>query len=971
MAVPEKVLELIDRFNRNRESYKSPQYNETQLRRELVDPFFEALGWDVDNKSGFAEAYKDVVHEDSIRISGAAKSPDYSFRLGGVRKFFVETKKPSVNLKDDRSPAFQLRRYAWSAKLPVSILTDFEEFAVYDTRVRPTAADTASTARTMYFTMEDYAARWDELVEVFSPDGIRRGGLDKYAKPLSKRRGSTQVDDAFLHEMQVWRETLARNIALRNPSLSVDELNFAVQMTIDRIVFLRIAEDRGMEPYTQLRDLIAAADVYPRLVGLFRKADARYNSGLFHFEKESGRENEPDSLTVDIELDDKPLRDIIGNLYYPESPYEFSVLPADILGQVYEQFLGKVIRLTAQHRAVVEDKPEVKKAGGVYYTPTYVVSYIIAHTIGELLQGKRPAPATKSEKQSANIRVLDPACGSGSFLLIAYQHLLDWHRDWYVADDPSAWSKGKDATLRRAENGEWRLTPQERKRILLECIYGVDIDAQAVEVTKLSLLLKVLEGENQLALFHERALPDLDANIRRGNSLLEPDFGQSDLDESFTLAEEVRLHPFSYGSQFPHIFNRTNPGFDAVIGNPPYVLLQWLKEPTVEVYLGEKYESARYKINTYQVFMERAVDLLRQAGKFGFITPSSFLRNKYSFGLRDFLLRSTQVEIVRLFFFPVFRKVSEDTCITILTKRVAGSNHDVRIVPSKRKEDVTVAYSVPQSSWQTDPQKQFGVGGGAADEKLVAQIDKHSTPLGSLATAYFGIQTYDRNKHVADRARTARFKPVIDGGHIGRYSLKDSDEFVDFSPSAIKSGGNASVYRQDRVGVRQIGETPVATLLPADLYTLNTVYNIYFTRNTEYDLRFVLAVICSAPLRWYWRQTKFDQKKTFPKIKKAALLSIPLPKIDFKKPDESARHSRIVDMVDEILEANRRLAHARLATQKTTLRRRAATISSQLDQLLGGMWGLSADELQGILSLEEGGEIVSPGSALVLLSNDS
>jgi hypothetical protein len=945
MPAPAKLIELVERFKRDRESYLSSHYNETQLRREFVDPLFEALGWDVDNTGGFAEAYKDVVHEDSIRIGGGAKSPDYSFRIGGVRKFFVETKKPAIRLKADKSSAFQLRRYAWSAKLPVSILTNFEAFAVYDTRIRPKDSDKASKGRILYLTFDTYADRWDELAALFSPEGIRRGGLDKYAKAPS-RRGSALVDDAFLKEMQEWRESLAKSIALRNANLSVEELNYSVQMTIDRIVFLRIAEDRGLEPYGQLKESIAAVDVYDHLAGLFRTADARYNSGLFYFEQERARASEPDTLTPEIKIDDKVLREIIGDLYYPESPYEFSVLPADILGQVYEQFLGKVIRLTTQHRAVIEDKPEIKKAGGVYYTPTYIVSFIVQQTVGELLKGKRPTPATTSNKNAASIKVLDPACGSGSFLLVAYQHLLDWHRDWYVEDDATKWSRGNSATLRRAENGQWRLTPQERKRILLDSIFGVDIDAQAVEVTKLSLLLKVLEGETQLGLFHERALPDLDQNIRRGNSIIEPDFGQRDLGDAFSVAEENRLHPFSYEAEYPTVFNRKRPGFDAVIGNPPYVLLQWLNEAEVEGYLEERYESARYKINTYQVFTERGVKLLRDEGKFGYITPSSYFRNKHAYGLRDFLLRSSQIELVRVFYYPVFKKVSEDTCITILTKEEPVPDHRVSVIMSKRPEQTAISHAVSQASWQADPDKQFGVAGDDAADEIAAHINRHSIRLGEIATAYFGIQTHDRTKYVATKRRSSHYRPVIDGADIGPYRLKVSRDFVEFVPKAIKSGGNPAVYSQARIGVRQIGEIPVATLIPANIFTLNTIYNIFFVRPTEYDLRFVLAVICSAPLRWYWRKTNFDQKKTFPKIKKAALLGIPLPKIDFASGSDSAKHAQILELVDEILESTSGLSAARLGADKTTLNRRVRGLASQIDQILADLWSLSSEQLE-------------------------
>ncbi|MCC6325569.1 MAG: hypothetical protein IT420_08025 [Candidatus Brocadia sp.] len=573
MPAPQEILELTERFDNNREAYRSGAYNETQLRREFIDPFFKMLGWDVNNEKGYSEAYKDVIHEDSIKVGGMTKAPDYCFRIGGVRKFFVETKKPSVNLKDDADPAFQLRRYAWSAKLPLSILTDFEEFVVYDCRIKPDKSDKSSTARILYLNHTEYAQRWDEIVSVFSREAVLKGAFDKYVESGKARKGTASVDDAFLHEIESWRDTLARNLALRNPDLTQHDLNFAVQRIIDRIIFLRICEDRGIEKYGRLMALQNGDRVYARLCEMFHRADERYNSGLFHFQKEKGRAESPDTLTLGLTIDDSALKDIIKNLYYPDSPYEFSVLSADILGQVYEQFLGKVIRLTAGHRAVVEDKPEVKKAGGVYYTPTYIVDYIVKNTVGRLVtplilpvnvgknislpvygegQGGVVAPLygkTRGDdklqrniipKQVSKLRILDPACGSGSFLLGAYEYLLDWHRDWYVANGTEKWSTGRSPALYqsgkseirspKSETDSWRLTTAERKRILLNNIYGVDIDPQAVEVTKLSLFLKVLEGESeqtivrQLKLFHERALPDLGNNIKCGNSLIGTDF---------------------------------------------------------------------------------------------------------------------------------------------------------------------------------------------------------------------------------------------------------------------------------------------------------------------------------------------------------------------------------------------------------------------------------------------------------------
>ena len=335
VEAPDAITELVERFDEHREAYTAPQYNETQVRREFIDPFFKALGWDIDNVRGHAEQYKDVVHEDAIKIGGNVKAPDYSFRLGGRRIFFLEAKKPAINLKDDPSPAYQLRRYAWTAKLPVSILTDFEEFIVYDTRVKPAAADKASTARTLYIPYTEYLERWDEIASLFSKEAIQKGALDKYVQSAKKKRGTAEVDDAFLAEIEEWRALLAKNIALRNRGLTQRELNVAVQSTIDRIIFLRICEDRGIEPYAQLMGLMSGDQVYPRLRALYERADERYNSGLFHFSKEKNRPGTPDTLTPGLTIDDKALKAIFKRLYYPESPYEFSVLPAEILGQVY------------------------------------------------------------------------------------------------------------------------------------------------------------------------------------------------------------------------------------------------------------------------------------------------------------------------------------------------------------------------------------------------------------------------------------------------------------------------------------------------------------------------------------------------------------------------------------------------------------------------------------------------------------
>jgi hypothetical protein len=607
------ITTLVERFSVQIDSYlQKSSYNETQTRQEFINPFFIALGWDVTNERGYAEAYKEVVHEDALKIGRATKAPDYSFRIGGVRKFFLEAKKPSVSLKDNAEAAFQVRRYGWSAKLPLSLLMNFAELAVYDCRIKPAKNDSAAIGRILYLTYTEYVERWDEISGVFSRDAILKGAFDKYIESQTNKKGTATVDTAFLAEIERWRDSLARNLALRNSDLTQRELNFAVQQTIDRLIFLRICEDRGIEDYGRLLALRHGSDIYPRLFQLFQQADQRYNSGLFHFRAEKQRDN-PDTLTETLVIDDQVLKEILKNLYYPDSPYEFSVLPADILGQVYEQFLGKVIRLTPAHRAIVEPKPEVKKAGGVYYTPTYIVDYIIKQTIGSLVEQKTPTKVSR-------LKILDPACGSGSFLLGAYQFLLDWHQQYYC-QNPTKWAKGKNPRLFQTSGTDWQLTIAERKRILLNNIYGVDIDSQAVEVTKLSLLLKVLENEQhlfpQLSLFKERVLPNLDNHIKCGNSLIGSDFYQ---EQQLGLLDEETLYQinaFDWNTEFADVMKAG--GFDAVIGNPPYGAL--LSSSEID-YLRQKHTTAQYQIDTYPLFIEKAYHLNKKNRYFGMIVPT-------------------------------------------------------------------------------------------------------------------------------------------------------------------------------------------------------------------------------------------------------------------------------------------------------------------------------------------------------------
>ena len=997
---PPLIATLIDRFEQNRESYKGQGYNETQLRREFLDPFFEALGWDVANKQGHAEAYKDVIHEDAIKIGGNTKAPDYCFRIGGARKFFLEAKKPAVNVKDEISPAYQLRRYAWSAKLPLSILTDFEEFAVYDCRTRPNPSDKPSAGRILYLTYRDYLAKWDEIASIFTKESVLKGSFDKYAV-TDRKRGTATVDAEFLKEIETWREALAKNLALRNPTLSVHELNFSVQRTIDRLIFLRICEDRGVEPYGQLQALLNGQNIYGRLRYLYEQADDRYNSGLFHFQKEKDRAESPDDLTPRLKIDDKVLKEILGRLYYPQSPYEFAVLPIEILGQVYEQFLGKVIRLTAGHQAKVEEKPEVKKAGGVYYTPAYIVEYIVKHTVGALCEGKTP-------KQIAKLTILDPACGSGSFLIGAYRYLLTYHRDWYVKDGPEKHRK----ELFQAASGEWRLTTQDKKRILLNNIYGVDIDSQAVEVTKLSLLLKVLEGESdetlkrQLSFVHERALPDLGQNIKCGNSLIGPDFfaGQLMPDEE----EMRRVNPFDWKAEFPEIMKVG--GFDTVVGNPPYVRQESLSG--FKDYLAQRYEAYDGVADLFAYFMEKSVALLREGGRFSFIVSSSFLRTTYGAALRKTLKK--QAAVLRILDFgglAVFEHAKDTyVCIPLLAKTKQPPRVEVSRIPSldfSGLDDSAIdhRFTIPQerlteNAWSLKSDEE-----AAVFDKVI----KAGKPLGEYVEGKFfrGVTSglndaFIINSEVRktlirkNKASEELIKPLLGGEEVRRYFIEDSGTWLIFARRGIdisrypaiqehlnkwkaeltpKKSSNDKVGRkpgryawyeiQDEVAYYPIFDGP-KIIFPdickaprffldrSGRYLANTAYCLGV--DDPYLLGFLNSrlfwfTISNLSIPFGVRAGQYRYRLIYQYMEK-----VPIRVIDFTSKADREMHGQMVALVERNLDLHQRRSAAQTPAEKARLQRQIDATDQEINRLVCNLYGLTEEEVK----IVEAASVASP-----------
>lgn len=952
MPAPKEILDLVERFGEHLDAYRNGTYKEAQLRQEFLDPFFRALGWDMDNIQGFAEAYKEVIHEDTVKIGDNTKAPDYSFRIGGTRKYFVEAKKPSVYIKGEPAPAFQLRRYAWSAKLPLSILTDFEEFAVYDCRIKPSKDDPAASARIYYWTFRDYADKWDEIAAIFSKDALHKGSFDKFAATVKGKRGTAEVDSAFLDEIETWRETLAKNIALRNPDLSQPALNYAVQQTIDRVIFLRIAEDRGIEPYGQLQALANGANVYQRLTELFHKADERYNSGLFHFREEKDNSEAPDKLTLKLDIDDKPLKEIFQNFYYPDSPYEFSVIGADILGSVYERFLGKVIRLTAGHHAKIEEKPEVKKAGGVYYTPTYIVDYIVKHTVGKLLEGKTP-------KEVEKLRILDPACGSGSFLIGAYQYLLDWHRDWYEKDGAEKHTKGKQPKLYQGKGGMYRLTTSERKRILTHNIHGVDIDSQAVEVTKLSLLLKVLEGESdrtlQTQLFHERVLPDLGRNIKCGNSLIGPDFYETDLFGQLSDEEMSRVNAFDWGKEFSAIIKAG--GFDAVLGNPPYLYSAGQEHKS---YFSTHFSLAEYQTDFYVYFVEKGLQLLREHGYLGMIVSDSWIKGKYFRQVREHLLANTSLQTVVVFGYAPFAGAAIENSMFITSKGRRLPTFEVWKFHDPQRlskvNELTAEQCLERGlidvHWTQD------------DERIIGKLEAGSEPLSNFCLLNRGVHQYrtdgygkskfgsgpqtkrDKDEqvyHSTSKVDSTYF-PELKGKHLHRYGYNWDGTFISYG-DWLAEPRTSEFFMQPKLAIRKITAPKlVCTYISEPTVLDQSLYIAISKQDSAVSMKLALGILASWVGGWYLQHKHSIYDTLYPWFTKEQLATFPIPKLSIMQLTDTT--SRIVALVEKMLSLNKQLSATKTPHEQENLKRQIDATDRQIDKLVYELYGLTDEEIK-------------------------
>lgn len=1003
----EQLKMLISAFEKQYAVCKTPKYSEAQLRNDFLNPLLKTFGWDVDNESSKSQFLRDVIQEESIDVEEedaiAKKNPDYTLRIQGNRKLFVEAKKVSIDLAKTNRPAFQTRRYGWNANLGISILTNFEQLVVYDCRYKPSADDDVKVARYRSFHFKQFISAFDELYELLSFQSVSSGYIDEYFSLAQKE--VTTFDSYFLKQIETWRKRLAEDIVANNKGFNNEDINFLIQRLLNRIVFLRICEDREIEKYETLHKIKS----YAELKELFIRSDKKYNSGLFDFIE--------DNFSLKINLKSELLIEIFNELYYPQSPYDFSVVDPTILSQIYERYLGSSIAIVAERNILIVEEPEVSASSGVVPTPKLVVENIVKETLAPLFEDK-------TLKQIHQLKLADICCGSGTFLLSVYDFLFEKITLAFVAEGIN-----DDELIYQLFDKSYKLTLKVKQKILTESIYGVDINPYAVEVTKFSLLLKLLEGENAgsvdnyLARYKKQVLPSLDENIKCGNSLVDSSFylfDESALDNDALL---YKLKPFDWEEEFP--FLEKKGGFDAIVGNPPYVRIQNIVKYSAEEIKFFQDETFGYTVaeedtfDKYYVFIQRAITLLSKNGVLGYIVPHKFFIARGGRALRNYI--TSQASLFKVIHFgvaQVFPNRSTYTAILILDKKKRERFFFKRIKHIAAELNAGfINYDLHKSELFTAlPWIFVSTPSQVVFDKVRAA---NTTSLSSIADIAVGLQTSADKIYIfqpeSETKSTYRFtfkgetyevekaitKPCLYDLSFGLFDtvkpnarmifpyIIDNDKAEVFSEKyfrenfplawdylknfkevlskrSINGSKEPKWYQFGRSqSLTRFHNTPkliwsVLSTKPGYVYDENDLqftgggngpyYSLF--PNSDYSLHYILGILAHPLFEAMVKAGASEFRGAYYSHGKQFIENLPIRKIDFENADERRAHNEIVRTVKKLIDAKASYNQVYLGAKKRIMQRKIDFLNNTLISQVNALYGITVDEMNTVLSDE-------------------
>lgn len=997
----ERVAELVQTYSNNYPQFQRVTYNETQVRVDFVNRFFELLGWDVDNERGLPQHLREVTHEATVIVEEdgvhRSKKPDYSFRVGTDVLYFLETKKPAVNITVDAAPAFQLRRYGWSGNLKISVLTNFTDLYIYDCSIRPKEGDDIGVAMIAHYHFDEYVEHFQEIYNMLSKEAVLEGEFERRFGNIRGALRREPFDQYFLDQIRNWRNMLGADILFNNPDIDVETLNIFVQRVLNRVIFLRICEDRCFEDYESLK----AITTYQELRELFAAADQKYDSGLFELLEE-------DRLTVS----DAVIINIFQSLYYPNNSYEFGVIDPYIIGQIYELFLDEALVIREDGHIEAQEKPEVIDSQGAVNTPKNITDIIVEETLSPLYEGKRP-------EEVARYRIADICCGSGNFLLSAFEYIINYHIEYYLNHDKD--NAERSGSIYQLPGGSNYVLSYEKKRLILQNnIFGVDIDPLAVEVAKFSLLLKALENSSleEAEAFHQRThlriLPNLDENIKNGNSLVNMSYAQFDRTVYQNIPLMNKLKMFDWNTEFG------NRKFDAIIGNPPYIRVQNMVHYSREEYNFYKSNYSPYvtaqtdTLDKYYLFIEKGLALLNNEGILGYIVPHKFMNIQAGVKLRELLTSNSAVrKILHFGTYQVFENRSTYTCILVLSKK-ENTEFEIGFVQDWNQflfNHNTECAKYPEAYITGQPWSFL-------PQNIVTHLDAISescVPLSTLVDIFVGLQTsaddiyiiyadseddnyvyfhngqrefkvekgilrkgiYDiqitsyekiaANCYIIFPYKEVNGKPVL-------YSLSEmSENFPNtlFYLSEYKEQldrrkmtgrkeenwfafGRSQSVRRFLAGEHLVW--PVLSTGSNYVYDSEMIaftgggngpfYGIEMKNSSRESIFYIQAILNHWLMELLVKSKASTFRGDYYSHGKQFIATLPIYKIDFENPAEVAKHQHIVEMVHDIMRLKAQLTTAPNAARRTVLQHSIMAINADLNKAIDELYQVESQEVE-------------------------
>jgi type I restriction-modification system DNA methylase subunit len=974
----EKIAELLSKYE-HLNPFEVKDYHEAKTRQGFVLPMFQYLGWDIFNT--------DEVAPEEKASKGRV---DYAFKLHGVSQFYLETKPLRADLNKPEYKA-QIITYAYNKGVTWAVLTDFESLQVFNAQ---------TGQHFLNLNHKDYLSNFDKLW-LLSRESIASGLLNKEAAQYGALPPTIPIERRLYEQLRQWREELFTQIYHYNPGLSFSLIDEIIQRFFNRLIFIRTCEDRGIEERTLLSAINQwktsghKGELIESIKAIFRQFDGYYDSDLFLLHP------------VDqIHIESETVEHIVTGLYQVPgglASYDFSVIDADILGAVYEQYLGHVANVVklrakeAQARMDLGLYPEVtvevtakrqrRKEQGIFYTPKFVTNYIIKETLGHLLQ-------ERSYDDILNLKILDLACGSGSFLIRAYDELLSYHAD----------NRGKSVS----EFDQW-----ERLPILTKNIFGVDLDTQAVEITRLNLLLR--------SVARRETLPSLSDNIRRGNSLISGT--QEELNAYFGDSWREK-NPFNWEQEFKDIMSRG--GFDVVIGNPPYIRIQALPKDDADYY-RDFYKSAFGSFDIYVLFLEQAVKLLKPGGRLGFITSGKFLKSDYGKRIQQILHKECAVEsLIDLSAQQVFAEATTYPVIIVL-KKGAEAKPIKYLFISESIDPSKLAQPLDVSGLPTITTTQEAITEGiwpppvGASEAIMAKLAQKATLLGELTERIFqGLVTGADNIYILDKhdepsegkikvysrslkrtyeLESGLLKPLLMGKDIKRYGYPIHKQFLLFPYKVVEGKAElispqefASTYpncweyllqnrktlenreqgkmRHERwytfgriqsLAMHEHPKLLTGVLANKSRFTFDQEgvfyfmgggnaggYGVTLKSDAREDYLYILALLNSTLLEFNLRKISSPFRGGFFSYARRYIEKLPIHCIDLNKPTDRKMYDSLVALVDRILELNKKLRVLSEfeAERRQALEKEIRHTNREIDNLVYKLYGLTEEEIK-------------------------